>query len=348
MTSIDLETVRDEQLAFFLERTTGETARRQWETHVAAAIETWLETPLERLVTPEALARVVEALTTRDSFARAIRPLTKAIHVGTMRRLREESSKVGKFVPESAREKVEALVARPNRGAVRLLREVLAQEAMEETMRDVMFDALKEFNEKVNPFVADWGLPGIMKKLGPFGFGPLAKAVEGARKEFDRRLEPEMRKFLKGFSRRALDKTGDLMSKDDGLGKWDDLRKAVIRWIYDQEVRELMSDVDDEAAALAHGALLDVIEHTQALGGVRGETQRGMTSFFARHRGDPLRNLLAEYGGAPVFDARAIAEATWPAVKAILSSEPAANHIRKLLDEFWTSFSDSGPSRRPA
>jgi hypothetical protein len=342
MTSIDLQTVREKQLAFFLERITGEKAKAEWQAHVAAAIETWLETPLERLTTADALTRAIEAAMAKESFARAIRPISRSIHMESVRSSRKEKTKLGHYVPKSAREKIEAILARPNKGAERLLRQVLAQDAMEETMRDVLYDALKEFNEKVNPFVADWGLPGIMKKLGPFGFGPLSKSIEGVRTEFDKRLEPEMRKFLQGFSRKALDKTGDLMSKSGSGGKWGELRKAVVQWIYDQEIRELMGDVDDEGASLTHGAVLDVMEHAQSLDDVKKRRQEAVAAFFARHGKDPLRKVLADYGGAPVVDAPAIAEATWPAAKALLCSEPVVTHIRKLLDEFWDAVKAEG------
>jgi len=344
MTSIDLQTIREEQLAFFLERITGEQARTEWQAHVAAAIETWLETPLEKLTTPEALTRAVEAAMARESFTRAIRPISKHVHMESIRSARKERTKVGHYVPKEAREKIEAVLGRPNKGAERLLRQVLAQDAMEETMRDVLYDALKEFNEKVNPFVADWGLPGILKKLGPFGFGPLAKSIDGVRTEFDRRLEPEMRKFLQGFSRKALDKTGDLMSKNSGssAGKWGDLRRAVIQWVYDQEVRELMGDVDDEGASLGHGAVLDVIEHSQSLPDVKKRRQDAISAFFAQHGKDPLRKVLAHHGGAPVVDTRAISDATWPAVKALLSSDPVKTHVKTLLDEFWDAFTAGG------
>lgn len=336
MTSIDLETVREKQLAFFLERMTSEKAKAEWQAHIAAGIETWLDTPLERLTTPEALGKAIDAAMSRDSFARAIRPISRSVHLENVRRARKDKTKLGHYVPKSAREKIEAVLARPNKGAERLLRQVLAQDAMEETMRDVLYDALKEFNERVNPFVADWGLPGIMKKLGPFGFGPLAKSIEGVRTEFDKRLEPEMRKFLQGFSRKALDKTGDLMSKgSSGPGKWGELRKAVVQWVYDQEIRELMGDVDDEGASLTHGAVLDVLEHSHGLEDVTKHRQESLAAFFAQHGKDPLRKVLADHGGAPVIDAGALAEATWPAVRALLSSEPVAAQVCKLLDEFW-------------
>jgi hypothetical protein len=335
MSSVDLETIREKQLAFFLERIGGQKAEREWCAHVAAAMETWLDTPLERLTTPDALIRVIDAFSTPESFARLVRPLSLAVHLEITRSLRREDDRLGHFVPPSARERVEALLARPNQGAERLLRQVLAQDAMEETMRDVLYDALVEWSEKVNPFVAEWGLPGVMKKLGPFGFGPLAKSIEGVRKEFDRRLEPEMRRFLQGFSRKALDKVGDLMSKSGGSGSWGELRRAVLGWLYDQPIRELMVDVDDEGAALAHSVALEVTEHAAALERVREAGREACRRFFSKHARDPLRKILSDYGAAPVFDAGAVAEATWPAVKALTASEPVVNRIREWLDEFW-------------
>lgn len=338
---MDKQALRDKQLAFFLARVVGEEAEREWRAHVKDGVHTLLETPLGLVVSAEALDHAVCAALRKESFARMIRPISRSIHTETVKALRVEKTKIGGYVPKPAREKIDALLARPKLVQDKLLRQVLEQDAMEETMRDVLFDALKEFNEKVNPFVADWGLPAIMKKLGPFGFGPVSKAIDGVRAEFDKRMEPEMRKFLQTFSRKALTKTGDLMSKNSGSPKFIELRKAVVAWIYEQEIRELLGGVDDEGATLAHGAVLDVIEHSNALDYVQKRRRAELDAFMAAHGKDPVRKVMADYGGVPEIDTDALADATWPALRALLASEPVRAHFGKLLDEFWATVTDT-------
>lgn len=334
---MDKQALRDRQLAFFLSRVVSDEAKLEWRAHFKHGVETLLESPLERIASADSLDRAIVSALRKESFVRAIRPISRSIHLDAVRTLRTEKTKVGGYVPKEARQKIDALLARPKLVQEKLLRRVLEQDAMEETMRDVLFDALKEFNEKVNPFVADWGLPGIMKKLGPFGFGPVGKAIEGVRAEFDKRMEPEMRKFLQTFSRKALTKTGDLMSKNDGSPKFIELRKAVVAWIYESEVREFLSGVDDEGAKLGHGAALDILEHVSLLEDVQRRRRAAIKAFFELHAKDPVRKIMADYGGAPDVDTDALADATWPALVQLLSSEPVRAHFAKLLDEFWAT-----------
>ncbi len=334
---MDHRELKAKQLAFFLERVVSDQAKTDWRAHVRDGISTLLESPLGEVASAESLDRAIVAALRRESFTRAIRPISRSIHLDVVRSLRIDKTKVGVYVPKEAREKIDALLARPKLASEKLLRRVLEQDAMEETMRDVLYDALKEFNEKVNPFVADWGLPGLVKKLGPFGFGPVGKAIDGVRAEFDKRMEPEMRKFLKTFSRKALTKTGDLMSNNDGSQKFIELRKAVVSWIYEQEIREFMTGVDDEGAKLAHGATLDIIEHVSLLDEMKKRRREAIVAFFSLHKNDPVRKVMADYGGAPDIDTDALADATWPALAKLLSSEPVRAQFAKLLDEFWDS-----------
>lgn len=330
-----MQSIRDRQLAFFIARVTGERAKEEWRAHVKAAVETLLEAPLGEVTSVEAIERALDAAATRASFQRMVRPISRAIHLESVKELRRDKTRVGHYVPAEARKKIDQLLLRPKLVQEKLLRRVLEQDAMEETMRDVLYDALKEFNERVNPFVADWGLPGIMKKLGPFGFGPVAKSIEGVRAEFDKRMEPEMRKFLAGFSRKALTKVGDLVSKNDGSQKFVELRRAVVSWVYEQEVREFLTGVDDEGATLAHGAALDVTEHVSALSDVRKRRREALDAFFAAHHAHPLRRVLADYGGAFELETEAFADASWPAVRRVLESDEVKATVKRMLDEFW-------------
>src|SRR5262249_37749361 len=140
----------------------------------------------------------------------------------------------------------------------RLLREALENEAAEEVMRDVLYDALKEFSEKVNPFFADWGLPSLLKKLSPFGLGAMSKGFDSVRVEFDRRLEPEIRKFLLGFSRRALKNVADFTIDKADEPEFVAIRKRLVHFLLERRVAELCPEPDDGRAAMARDIALDL------------------------------------------------------------------------------------------
>ena len=332
---MDAAGLRQRQLTFFTGRLVSERAEVEWEVHVRDAIATLLDAKVAAALAPDALLAAIEAATTTESFARMIGPISKAINAELLADMRARASRVGDYVPATARATIDQLLERPGLMQEALIRRILEQEAMEETMRDVLFDALKEFNERVNPFVADWGLPGIMKKLGPFGFGPLAKSVENLRAEFDRRLEPEMRKFLQTFSRKALTRTGDLLTKNSDSPNFISLRKSIVSWVYEQQVRQLLAGVDEPTSTLAQQAMLEIAEHTAGLASVRVDRRRAITAFVSSHGDQTLRELLASFGAEAALDSQAIAAATWPAVRAVLGSEAVRAWIDAVLGEFW-------------
>src|SRR6185295_316141 len=124
--------------------------------------------------------------------------------------LHAEKGKVGDRVPASAHRHIDALLARHGLMPERLLREIAEQDAIDEIMRDVLYDGFKEFSERVNPFTAEWGIPSLLKRSSLLG-GAMTKGIEAVKVEFDRRMEPEIRRFLAGFSRRGLRSMADAM-----------------------------------------------------------------------------------------------------------------------------------------
>jgi hypothetical protein len=242
---------------------------------------------------------------------------------------------VGQLVSDATKQKIDKLLEQPKLMNEKLVRRVVEQDAVEEILRDVLYDGLKEFNEKVNPFVADWGLPGLLKKLGPFGLGPLGKSLDNVRAEFEKRLEPEMRKFLQGFSRKALKRVSDL-----AVEKGDDqnaiaLRKSIAAWVYEQELRELVGNVDDERAKMFHEISLDVSEYTSALEIVRTKRREAFAALFAAHAKMPLGAALGDHGISARPDFAAVAGAIWPLYVAAVKSDALRARMTQVLGEFF-------------
>src|SRR5262249_39299037 len=120
-----------------------------------------------------------------------------------------------------------------------------------------LYDGLKEFSEKVNPFTAEWGIPSLLKRLSVLGAG-LGKGLDSVRAEFDRRLEPEIRKFLAGFSRRGLRGMVALTMAKNDLPKSVALRKRLAAWLLEQQLGELARGADEETIALGQEIGLDI------------------------------------------------------------------------------------------
>ena len=307
---------------------------------VARALDGLLATPLEALLEPDRLEAAIEAALAKEQVERGVRPLSRSVHLAVVRALRADPTKLGAFVPPKARERIDKLLEKKAKPNERLLRQLIEQEAMEETLRDVIHDALKEFNEKFNPFAADWGLPGLLKGLGRFGLGPLTKSIDNVRLEFDKRLEPEMKKFLQGFSRRAVRRMADLVVQNSGDDKFLALRKSMVAFLYEQELRELVANVDDESSETWHAIGADVIEHALLLDASKKKRRAAVDALLRDHGKEPLSRVLERYGFTAKPDAAAIARSAWPVARAIFLSPAARERVETIVREFAESVRD--------
>ncbi len=301
---------------------------------VKRAIEGLMATPIEALVEVARVEAAFDAALAKDQVERGARPLTRAIQLAIVRGMRADATKLGDFVPEKARARIDKLLEKKRTVNEKLIRQLIEQEAMEETLRDVIYDALKEFNERFNPFAADWGLPGLLKGLGRFGLGPLTKSIDNVRVEFDKRLEPEMRKFLQGFSRRAVRRMADLVVQNGDEPKFLALRKSMVAFLYEQELRELVANVDDESAELWNAIGVDVAEHALALDASKQKRREAIEALLRDHGKEPLGRVLERYGLHAKPDADAIARSMWPAARAVFQGPAARARIDAIASEF--------------
>jgi hypothetical protein len=330
-----LDDLKTRQIAFFEARLVSAKAEEEWQTNIKAAFTELLATPVGRLADARALADAAEALLSNDAVKTALLPLAKIAISAAVAELKASRARAGDYVPDAALAKIDALMERPKLFPDRLMREVVEQDAVEEVMRDVLYETLKEFSEKVNPFFAEWGLPALLGRLSPFGFGGMKKGLQSMRSEFDRRLEPEIRKFLQGFTRRGLRQMAETMIAKSDEPKSIAARKRIVAWILEQEIRELLRPLDEEGARLAQEIGLDATAHTLSLKAVRERRRALIEGAIREHAEEPLGQVLAGYGVTHVPDLEAIARATWPAVRSALSSEAARSWIASMIGEFY-------------
>lgn len=302
---------------------------------LAQALEAAYDALLARAVAdllPETTAlRAVETAFGDDALLGVILPVGASLQRATRGELRGEKEKVGDYVPEEARVALARLVAEPKLLPPSLVHHVVEQDALEEVLRDVLFDALREFNDRVNPFFAEWGLPGLLKKLMPLGFGAVSKSLEAVKGEFDRRLEPEMRKFLQTFSKKALRRTADILAQRMETPAFAEVRRAGLTWLYDQPVGSLVDLASDPAAADLHNAGVSILKRVGTSEHARVRRAQVVASFYRAHGARPLGALLAEVGltARPDFDlAAALAR---PLVDNVLRTGPARAWLEATL-----------------
>ncbi len=321
-------------LAFLEARLVSPEAAAELRANAAGVHDALLAARVGDVVDASALAAALDAALTREAVDRAARPLARRLLPIVIAELRAGRGKVKDRVPAPARERLEALMERPSMVPERLFREIVEQDAVDEIMRDVLYDGLKEFSERVNPFTAEWGIPSLLKRMSVLG-GAVSKSLDTVRAEFDRRLEPEIRRFLAGFSRRGLRRLVDVTIARDDQPTSVAVRKHLIAWVLEQEIAGLAREADEESIALAQELGLDVA--AAALGREAGRARRRalVEAAVEGAKDKTVGEALAALGVTLRIDDEAIAAAAWPAVKAALGSAVVKGWLAKVVGEFY-------------
>jgi len=330
----DIDAKKQRFATFLKARLTSPTARTEWRQNLERMYAELLARPLGDALPEATLLHLVDLAKKPEIYSRAVSKIAAAVHADAYPRVIAHEATLGSYVPPAARAKIDALLARPNLVNPKLVREVLAQEAMEDLMKDVLFDALKEFNEKVNPFFADWGIPGIVKKVMPIGSGAVLKSLDAVRGEFDKRLDPEIKKFLAAFSKKALDRTANLMIDKGDSPKFVELRKAIATWLYAQPIGELTKSADAEAVKLGQEAGVEIAQAVAASPDLATEVTAAIHAFYTKHERQPLEAIRAAYGIDYTPDFDALAEATWPLVERVVASDAVLAWANVVVGEF--------------
>src|SRR5580704_138220 len=323
-------------LAFLEARLVSPRAAEAWRANLAALSGDLLAARVGDVVDAGALADALDRVLTGDAIERAARPAARRLLPLVLAELRAEGGVVGDRVPPAAREKIALLLERPGVLPDRMLRELAEQDALEEIMRDVLYDGLKEFSERVNPFTAEWGIPSLLKRLPPFA-GALGKSIDGVRADFDRPLEPEIRRFLAGFSRRGLRGMADATIARANQPASIAVRKHLVAWILEQEIADLSASADAASVALAQEIALDVAAAELDRGAHRARRRALIVEAVGAVKDRSVGEALAELGVTFAPDLDAIARATWPVVRSALGGPAVRGWLAGMVREFYAA-----------
>jgi hypothetical protein len=204
-------------------------------------------------------------------------------------------------------------------------------------MRDVLHDALVEFNESVNPFFADWGLPALIKRFVPIGSGAILKSMSTVRSEFDKRLDPEIKKFLLSFSRKSKKKLADFVITKGGDPKLVALRQSLIVFFYEESLAKIMQNVDDDARmevdTAGEAIVLEVLRHERPRERLLAELEK----LVEDHGDETLGAWLARIGVTVRPDLEKLPELLWPFVRLALESPPARAFYERVTWDFYAT-----------
>lgn len=329
--------LRAKHIAYLAERLTDDRARGDFVRGFANAYEHVLGRPLRELVDPAAVAAFLTDVATAEAVRGLAAPVVREVHRRVVASLRADDAKLGDFVTKDAREAIDAILARPDLVPEDLVHRVFEDDAAEEILRDVIYDALVEFNDSVNPFFADWGLPGLLKRFMPIGSGAVLKSLGTVRAEFDKRLEPEIRKFLLAFVRKSKKKMAGLIVSKGADPKFVALRKSVVAYFYERSFAELTKSVDDDARDAVDTAGEEIVLEVLRRGHARDLLRADLEALVADRGDATLGEWLASLGAVARPDLERIAELLWPRMKLLLESPPARAFYERVTWEFYES-----------
>lgn len=339
LTPQQIALLRSRQLAFLAERLVDDRARGDWMRSFAAGYDHVCTLPLKSVLDAKHVVTTLEKALTKDAVRGHVAPIVREVNRRVVAALKTEDVKLGTYVPEEARKAIDEIVARPDLVPEEVIRRVFEDEVVEEVMRDVIYDALKEFNESVNPFFADWGLPALIKKVMPIGSGTVLKSMNAVRGEFDKRLEPEMRKFLLVFARKSKTKIADFVIGKGGDAKMVGLRQSVVRFFYEESIAHLLKNVDDDARMSADDAGLAIALEVIANEKPRAKLLAELEKLITEHGDETIGDFLERIGVVEPPALEPLAELTWPLVKLALESPPAKAFYERVIWDFFATLS---------
>ncbi|OJY28014.1 MAG: hypothetical protein BGO98_20845 [Myxococcales bacterium 68-20] len=338
--SLDPATIaalRSRHVAFLAERLVDDRARGDFIRSFAGGYDHVMARPIRELLQPQTLVAGGAKLLTNEVVRGLLAPIAQEVNRRVVTSLRTDEAKLGDYVPREARAAIDELIARPDLLPEELVRRVFDAEVVEEIMRDVLYDALLEFNESVNPFFADWGLPALIKRFMPIGSGTVLKSMSAVRAEFDKRLEPEIRKFLLGFSRKAKKKIADFVVSSAGDPKLVALRKSIVAFFYEESLAQITQNVDDDARMNADEAALAIVLELLRKDRPRERLIAELEKLVAEHGDEPLGAWLARIGVTERPDLEGLAELLWPFAKLALESPPARAFWERVTWDFYAT-----------
>lgn len=331
-----LDALEERHIAFLEARLSSDAAKADW---IRSFREGWtwaLSLKVKDVVDVDAATDGVAKALNEETITKLLAPIGKEIHRRTLASLRTDDQKLSTFINADARAAIDALLERSDLIPEKVIREVFAQEAIEDALRDILFDGLQEFNQTVNPFFADWGLPAILKRM-PIGGGAILKSMSAVKGEFDKRLDPEIRKFLLVFSRKAKNKLADMVITKGDDPKSIELRKNVVSFLYTQSLSELLANLDENASKQAENAVTQIALESWRKDHPRKRLRQAVDTFVRVYGDKTVGEWLSAIGGTATPDLDAWANLLWPHVQRTLASPVAKSFFAQITKEFYDS-----------
>ncbi len=315
--------------AWLRQRLTGPKAKEEWSRLVAANWNQLTATPLGEVVAPQHVQKWIHSHLENDRLSEFVVPIVQRLLPSIIEQLRNDTAPVGRWVPDTAHAAINHMVSRRDLIHEDWIRALFREQVVEVLMADVLYCGIRDFSTVIPRLILNLMPTARFAKLG--GAGSLGKKLV---EDLEKRLEPEIKAFLKGGTKSALARAADYAvdHRDDDVAIG--FRRNVVQFVLSQSPSfhvhafgpELLEDL---------GPIVDLVARHVAN---REETRQlldqavedlnktwGQVSF-----GEALEN----WGMKQEPDLRLWAEATWPSVVKFFHGPVAVAMLDELVCEF--------------
>ncbi len=289
-------------------RTSHLTNPEAWRVIFERAYDEILRTSVREWVNPVSIGKIIDACL-EPSFIRGwTAPLLRDGVRRVVERLRTDNVPTGTYVPEDARRAASEILKRSDLIPEDFLHRLAMQPAVDRLLAETIYSALKEFNAQVNPFFAEWGLPALIKRVVPIGAGAILKSFDLVRAEFEKRLDPEIRKFLPLFIGRAKPALVNEFAARQGDPEFVRLREAGAHYVYEASLQKLIRAVDERFLDAGARATEATITNSEVRIQVRKHAEAMTAAFLAEHGTRTVGDYLKHIGVQTRPDFASVAE----------------------------------------
>jgi hypothetical protein len=295
--------------AWLVERLTGPRGREDWNRVVEAGWQHCLATPLRSLVPPDDARTYALTHLDPDRMADLVGPVVRTLVPALVEHYRKDTAPLGRWVPDDARGAIERMVSRPGLVHEEWIRALFRQRVVEAVMADALYRGIRDFSTIMPRLVLSLMPTHRFAKLG--GAGAIGKRIV---EELERRIEPEIKVFLEGGTKRALARAADFAvdhSDDDAALAF---RRNVVQFVLSKSPAFHAHAVSDDLLADLEPIARRVAKHMAG----REESKRLVEDAIAEvdraYGAMPLGEVLRAVGLEKEPDREAWAAVTWPAV----------------------------------
>jgi len=294
------------------QRLTGPSGLADYKRLLDAGWDELRQRKLVEVVPRASVDRWIEAHLVPDRVAELVHPWVTVALRDVVEDARKDTQPVGRWIPDAAKTRIERLVMRPGAVDPGLIRAMFKDKANEAMLADTLTATIKDFSTMIPKLILS------LVPKGPFGvLGGASNIVTKLVEEVERRLEPEIHRFVAGGTKRALERAADfaVAHADDATSV--EQRRNLLRFLWAQSGQMHVKPIDEIAFHEIELIGRDIARHIAERPETKVMVKTAVDRFYTRYDAGTVGQVLDAHHLTIRPPIEAIAESTWPALQTL-------------------------------